>query len=359
MTTHQSPVVEFAGASKSYGTVRALSDLTVSLHPGETVALLGPNGAGKSTALDLLLGLRPPDPGGTVRLFGGSPRRAVTDSRVGAMLQSGGLMEGVRVRELVGLACDLHPRAHPVEKVLADAGITGIADRVVGKLSGGQEQRVRFALATAGECDLIVLDEPTTGMDVSARQAFWAAMREQAARGRTVLFATHYLEEADAIADRVLVLHRGRLLADGTAADIKNRAGARRISFALDGRGGGEPARRPLAGVGTDGTTVKAADGTVDEAALRSLPGVTELELSGRTVRMRSADADATVHALYATGLYPRDLEVAHLGLEEAFLTITRHAEEAEEAGDAEGAEGAERRQTDGADRSGAEAAVA
>jgi len=311
MNSQQPPVVEFSGASKSYGSVRALADLTVSLHPGETVALLGPNGAGKSTALDLLLGLRPPDPGGTVKLFGASPRKAVTDSRVGAMLQSGGLMDGVRVRELVGLACDLHRRPYPVEKVMADAGISAIADRMVGKLSGGQEQRLRFALATAGESDLIVLDEPTTGMDVSARQEFWAAMREQAAQGRTVLFATHYLEEADAIADRVIVLHRGRLLADGTAADIKNRAGARRISFALEGR--------------------------IDEAALRSLTGVTELELSGPTLRMRSSDADATVHALYGLGLYPRDLEVAHLGLEQAFLAITRDAEEADRQGQGKG----------------------
>ena len=308
MTSSASPVVEFAGAGKSYGSVRALTDLTVSLYPGETVALLGPNGAGKSTTLDLLLGLRPPDPGGTVRLFGDSPRKAVTAGRVGAMLQSGGLMEGVRVRELVQLACDLHPRAYPVEQVLATADVADIADRMVQKLSGGQEQRVRFALATAGAGDLIVLDEPTTGMDVSARQTFWSAMREQAAQGRTVLFATHYLEEADAIADRVLVLHRGRLLADGTAAEIKERAGARRISFELDG--------------------------PVDEAALRALSGLTALELSGRTVRMRSADADATVHALYGLGVYPRSLEVANLGLEQAFLAITQHAEEAEQRQD-------------------------
>lgn len=307
MTSTASAVVEFAGASKSYGSVRALSDLTVGLHPGETVALLGPNGAGKSTALDLLLGLRPPDPGGEVRLFGGAPRRAVTEGRVGAMLQSGGLMEGVRVRELVRLACDLHPRAHPVDRVLAAAGVTEIADRMVDKLSGGQEQRVRFALATAGKADLIVLDEPTTGMDVSARQSFWSAMRAQAAQGRTVLFATHYLEEADAVADRVLVLHRGRLLADGTAADIKSRAGARRVSFDLDGG--------------------------IDAAALRALPGVSELELSGRTVRMRSTDADATVHGLYAAGLYPRGIEVTGLGLEQAFLAITEKAERAERAG--------------------------
>jgi ABC-2 type transport system ATP-binding protein len=186
--------------------------------------------------------------------------------------------------------------------IASRAGVEQIADRKVNKLSGGQAQRVRFALATAGDSDLIVLDEPTTGMDVTTRQAFWATMREQADAGRTVLFATHYLEEADAVADRVLVLHRGRLLADGTAAEIKARAGARRISFDLEG--------------------------AIDETALRALPFLTTIDISGATVRIQSSDADATVHALYGLGLYPRNLEVAGLGLEQAFVAITT-AEEA------------------------------
>lgn len=294
-------VVGFESVTKSYGDVRAVDALTLALHPGETVALLGPNGAGKSTTLDLLLGLKNAD-SGTVRVFGTSPREAIVAGRVGAMLQSGGLMDEVTVGELVKLACDLHPRPYRVTDVLARAGITQIADRKVNKLSGGQEQRVRFALATAGDSDLIVLDEPTTGMDVTARQAFWATMREQADQGRTVLFATHYLEEADAIADRVLVLHRGRLLADGTAAEIKARAGARRVAFDLEG--------------------------TIDEAPLRALPFLTSIDVSGQTVRIQSADADATVHALYGLGVYPRNLEVAGLGLEQAFVAITA-AEEA------------------------------
>ncbi|MEU3850569.1 ABC transporter ATP-binding protein [Streptomyces sp. NPDC029554] len=293
--------VEFDQVSKAYGVVRAVDGLTLDLRPGQTVALLGPNGAGKSTTLDLLLGLRTPD-SGTVRLFGTGPREAITAGRVGAMLQSGGLMDEVTVAELVQLACDLHPRPYRPCEVLARAGLAQIAGRKVNKLSGGQAQRVRFALATAGDSDLIVLDEPTTGMDVTTRQAFWATMREQAGQGRTVLFATHYLEEADAVADRVLVLHRGRLLADGTAAEIKARAGARRVSFDLDG--------------------------TVDEPALRALPFLTGLDVSGRTVRIRSADADATVHALYGLGLFPRNLEVAGLGLEQAFVALTT-AEEA------------------------------
>ncbi|MEW1659980.1 ABC transporter ATP-binding protein [Streptomyces sp. NPDC093707] len=303
------PVVSFQGVSKSYGAVRAVADLHLELHPGETVALLGPNGAGKSSTLDLLLGLRTPD-AGSVSLFGTTPQRAIQQGRVGAMLQSGGLMDGVKVRELVQLARDLHPRGYAVDEIMATAGITEIADQVIGKLSGGQEQRVRFALATAGANDLIVLDEPTTGMDVSSRQTFWGAMRRQAEAGRTVLFATHYLEEADEIADRVIVLHRGRVLADGTSAEIKARAGARRITFDLD----------ELA----------------DRGALEGLPHLTSLTVShsgpatgsARTVRIQSQDADATVHALYGLGLYPRNLEVSGLGLEQAFIAITT-AEEA------------------------------
>ncbi|WP_436840317.1 ABC transporter ATP-binding protein [Streptomyces flavofungini] len=302
--------VSFDRVTKAYGDVVAVDGLSLDLHPGETVALLGPNGAGKSSTLDLLLGLRRPD-SGTVSVFGTGPREAITAGRVGAMLQSGGLMDEVTVGELVRLACDLHPRPYRVPDVLAAAGIAQIADRRVNKLSGGQEQRVRFALATAGANDLIVLDEPTTGMDVTARQAFWATMREQADQGRAVLFATHYLEEADAIADRVLVLHRGRLLADGTAAEIKARAGARKVSFDLD--------------------ELRADGAAAVEQRLRELPFLSALDISGPTVRLQSTDADATVYALYGLGVHPRNLEVAGLGLEQAFVAITA-AEEARSA---------------------------
>ncbi|CAL9448581.1 ABC transporter ATP-binding protein [Streptomyces cellulosae] len=300
MTT--TDTVVFDRVTKKYGDVRAVDGVTLALRPGETVALLGPNGAGKSTTLDLLLGLKRPD-SGSVTVLGTGPREAIVAGRVGAMLQSGGLMGEVTVAELVRLACGLHPRPYPVPEVLARAGLTAIADRRADKLSGGQAQRVRFALANAGDSDLIVLDEPTTGMDVTARRAFWATMRDQADRGRTVLFATHYLEEADAIADRVLVLHRGRLLADGTAAEIKASTGMRRIAFDLP-------------------------EGTLDEAALRRLPAVTAVTVSpGGTVRMRSSDADATVHALYGLGVYPRNIEVAGLGLEQAFVALTETEE--------------------------------
>ncbi|MFE6050170.1 ABC transporter ATP-binding protein [Kitasatospora sp. NPDC056446] len=329
-------VAAFRGVGKSYGRVRAVDGLDLVLRPGETVALLGPNGAGKSTSLDLLLGLREPDQG-SVTLFGGTPRAAIETGRVGAMLQSGGLMSDVKVRELVRLACEVHPRGLPVAQVLADAGITELAERRVDKLSGGQEQRVRFALAIAGGNDLIVLDEPTTGMDVSVRQSFWASMRAQADAGRTVLFATHYLEEADSIADRVLVLHRGRLIADGSSAEIKARAGARRIAFELHDADAADRAGADRAGGDRAG-----ADRS-SEGLLRTLPGVLSLDVTARvpgvrTVRIRTSDADASVAGIYRAGLYPRGLEVTGLGLEQAFLTITGEQDRADGAGAGSGA---------------------
>ncbi|OIV37345.1 sulfate ABC transporter ATP-binding protein [Mangrovactinospora gilvigrisea] len=301
----------FEDVRKDYGSVTAVDGVSFTLRAGETVAFLGPNGAGKSTSLDMLLGLREPS-SGRVSLFDGSPRDAIASGRVGAMLQSGGLMEDVTVRELIRLSCDLHPHRRPVDEVLADAGLTEIADRRSDKLSGGQAQRLRFGMAIAGRSDLIVLDEPTVGMDVSARQAFWKSMRTIADSGRTVLFATHYLEEADNVADRVLVVNRGRLIADGTAAEIKDRAGARHVSFDLEEL----PAR----------------------SLLEQLPALVSLEVHGRTVRMRTSDADATVAAVYGAGLYPRGLEVTSVGLEQAFLTLTADDENHTQRNDEQGA---------------------
>src|ERR1700690_2920001 len=231
------PVVSFENVSKHYGSLKAVDGLSLELRPGETVALLGPNGAGKSTSLDMLLALRKPT-AGKIRMFGNDPYHAVKGGHVGAMLQSGGLMPEVTVRELVTLIAGLHPRPVPVETTMRRAGIESVADQRVDKLSGGQTQRVRFALAIAGECELIVLDEPTTAMDVETRRLFWGNRKAEVAGARTLLFATHYLEEADQAADRILVINKGRLLADGTPAEIKERAGAKRMSFRL-GRGDG------------------------------------------------------------------------------------------------------------------------
>ena len=288
-------MVSFEDVSKVYGQVRAVDHLSLELRRGETVAFLGPNGAGKSTSLDMLLALRKPT-SGQIRVFGDSPYHAVKSGLIGAMLQSGGLMPEVTVRELVGLMAKAHPRPLPVDDTLRRAGIADLAGRRVDKLSGGQTQRVRFALAIVGESDLIVLDEPTTAMDVESRQRFWDSMRAEVAEGRTVLFASHYLEEADQAADRILVVNKGRLLADGTPAEIKKRAGAKRISFRLDG---------------------------VDETFLLGLPALVNLEIRRDQVHLQSSDSDRTLYALLDAGCRPRELEVSSLGLEQAFLAIT------------------------------------
>ena len=289
------PVVSFENVSKNYGSLKAVDGLSLDLRSGETVALLGPNGAGKSTSLDMLLALRKPT-SGKIRMFGSDPYHAIKSGKVGAMLQSGGLMPEVTVRELVTLVAGLHPRPVPVATTLRRAGIEEVAGQRVDRLSGGQTQRVRFALAIAGESDLIVLDEPTTAMDVETRQRFWAQMKEEVAEGKTLLFATHYLEEADQAADRILVINRGRLLADGTPAEIKSRAGAKQLSFRL---------------------------GSVDETFLLGLPGLVSLDLRGDIVHIQSSDSDKTLYAVLDAGYRPSDIEVSGLGLEQAFLAIT------------------------------------
>jgi len=295
------PVVSFENVSKHYGSLRAVDGLSLDLRAGETVALLGPNGAGKSTSLDMLLALRKPT-SGKIEMFGSDPYHAVQGGRVGAMLQSGGLMPEVTVRELVTLVAGFHPRPVPVDITLKRAGIDGIADQRVDKLSGGQTQRVRFSLAIAGECDLIVLDEPTTAMDVETRRLFWANMKAEVAEGKTLLFATHYLEEADQAADRILVINRGRLLADGTPTEIKARAGAKQMSFRLD---------------------------PVDEPFLLGLPGLVSLEIRNDLVQIQSSDSDATLYAVLDAGYRPYEIEVGSLGLEQAFLAITAEDDKA------------------------------
>jgi ABC-2 type transport system ATP-binding protein len=302
-TYETTDVVGFAGASKSYGGVRAVEGLDLAIGRGETVALLGPNGAGKSTTIGMLLGLLPPDEG-TVRLFGGSPRGAVAAGRVGSMLQEAGLPSNVKVAELVAFVRGLYPEPLPVEKILATAGISGLIGRRSDKLSGGQTARVRFALALSGDPDLLVLDEPTAAMDVEGRREFWKSMRSHAATGRTILFSTHYLEEADVNADRIVVIAGGRVVAEGPGTEIKNRAGGRTVSLDLSGGPSG---------------------------GLDRLPGVVSVEMHGDRATLRSTDSDATVAALVGERGTPRNLEVSGVGLEEAFLALTTQDKTREE----------------------------
>ena len=286
------------GLAKTFATragpVRAVERVDLAIAPGETVALLGPNGAGKSTTIDLLLGLTRPDRG-EVSLFGMAPAAAVAAGCVAAMLQSGGLLRDLSVRELVTMVAALYPAPLAVAEVLDATGLTALADRRTHKLSGGQAQRVRFAIALASGARLIVLDEPTVGMDVEARRELWTTIRAAAARGKTVVFATHYLEEADAYADRIVVMANGRVIADGPATEIKARAQLRTIKATLPG---------------------------ADLAQLARLPGVTTAERRGDAIVLGCADSDRAIRALIAEFDHAHDIEVTGAGLEQAFVEL-------------------------------------
>ena len=287
--------------SKSYGNVHAVRSVDLAIAPGETVAILGPNGAGKTTTIEMVLGLTRPD-SGTVTLFGKSPAQAVAAGAVGGMLQTGALVEYLSVRELVTMVASVYPRPLPVEHAMRLAGVTELAERRTNKLSGGQTQRVRFAIALVSNPDLFMLDEPTAAIDVEGRREFWASIRAVAAEGKTVIFATHYLEEADAYADRIVLMARGRIVADGPATEIKAKVSGRIIRATI-----------PVAGPA----------GPADTAALAALPGVTNAERHGEAVILTCADSDLTLRALLSRFPVARDIEVAGAGIEEAFMALT------------------------------------
>jgi ABC-2 type transport system ATP-binding protein len=227
-----------------------------------------------------------------------APRSAVAHGLVTAVMQTGGLLKDLTVAETVELTAALFAHTRPVAEVLERAGLTAIAGRRVAKCSGGEQQRLRFAMALLPEPELLILDEPTTGMDVEGRRDFWSAIRDDAERGRTVVFATHYLEEADAYADRIVLVSHGRVVADGTAAEIKAQSSGRLVTATWEGVG-----------------TSQAVD-------LRALPGVEDVELRGDTVLVRAKDSDAVARHLLTT-TPARDLQITSRGLEDAFLALT------------------------------------
>ncbi|MET0866347.1 MAG: ABC transporter ATP-binding protein [Nakamurella sp.] len=290
--------VRLTDLRKNFGSIQAVRGVDLLIAPGEVVAFLGPNGAGKSTTIDMLLGLTRPD-SGTVSIFGQRAIEAVQAGRVGAMLQGGGLLPEVTVRELVGTFAALHRRPMPVQRAMELAGITDIAGQKTTKLSGGQAQRVRYALALVPDPDLLVLDEPTVAMDVEVRRSFWASMREYTASGRTVLFATHYLDEADAFADRVVVLASGVIVADGTGAQIKQTVAGRTVSAVIP-------------------------DSEAD--LLRQLPGVVSVEHQATRMLLHCNDSDTALRALLAHYPAAHDIEIAAGNLEDAFLELTAAA---------------------------------
>ena len=290
----RTPAVRLAGATKSFGKVEAVRGIDLEIHPGEVVAFLGPNGAGKTTTIDMVLGLSKPT-SGSVEVLGIAPRQAIARGLVSAVMQTGGLLKDLTVRETVAYTASLFAGTRSLDEVLADAGITGIADRKVAKCSGGEQQRLRFAMALLPDPALLLLDEPTTGMDVEGRRAFWNAIRQDSRRGRTVLFATHYLEEADQYADRIVLISQGSIVADGTGAEIKALASGRTVRATLPG---------------------------ADPATLAALAGVDRAEVRGDTVVLHASDSDLVARHLL-TKTAARDLEITAQGLEDAFINLT------------------------------------
>lgn len=293
---NDTPVIQLRGLRKRFGAVAAVDGVDLTIRPGEVVALLGPNGAGKTTTVDLALGLSTPTDGEAL-LFGAEPRTAVVAGRVGAMLQGGALLPDTTVRDAVALVAAAHRRPMPVDEALRRARCTEIAGRRVNKLSGGQLQRARFAVAVVSDPDLLVLDEPTAAMDVEARHTFWSSMREFTDAGRTVVFATHYLDEADTFADRIVIMRAGRVVADGSPAAIKAITATRAVRFC---------------GVGPDA-----------HVALRGLPGVVSLEARHDSVTLRSDRSDDTLRALLTSFPQAYDVQVVASTMDDAFLALT------------------------------------
>ncbi|MFT4086644.1 MAG: ABC transporter ATP-binding protein [Gordonia sp. (in: high G+C Gram-positive bacteria)] len=300
---NETPAIRLHDLTKTFSvsggsTVTAVDGIDLSIRAGEVVAFLGPNGAGKTSTIDMILGLSRPD-SGSVEVFGQPARSAARNGRVAAVMQTGGLLNDYTVAETVRVIASLHHRLDQMGEVMDRAGLTEIADRKVSRCSGGEQQRLKFALALLPDPDLIVLDEPTAGMDVESRRAFWATMRADAQAGRTVVFATHYLEEADAFADRVVMIAHGKIVADGSTSQIRARAGGRIVSAVMN------PDALP--------------------SVLATVSGVQLVEQRGGRVYLSASNSDVLLrHLLNDTDAH--DLEVASHNLEDAFVALTSHS---------------------------------
>lgn len=291
------PAVELTSVSKSFlGTdgdvVHAVDGITLTVPPGKVVALLGPNGAGKSTTIDMVLGLTQPD-SGSVRVFGGSPLAAVQSGIASVVLQSGGLLPELTVAETMSMIGSLFDPTR-VERCMRRANLTEIAGRQVSKCSGGEQQRLRFGLALLPDPDLLILDEPTAGMDVEARRAFWNEIRLDASAGVTIVFATHYLEEANAFADRIILVNHGRIAADDTADAIRAAACGRLVSAALSAEA---------------------------ERDLLAQPDVVLAQRRGNRLTLSNPDSDSLAGRVLELG--GTDLEVVPKSLDDAFIALT------------------------------------
>jgi ABC-2 type transport system ATP-binding protein len=298
-------VASLSHITKRYANgVLSLDDLSLTLHRGEIVALLGPNGAGKSTAVKLMMGLCAPT-SGAVRVFNADPRHTATRLRTGVMLQVGRAPEMLRVREHVNIFRGYYPNPMPYADIVRAAGLQGIESRMFGQLSGGQKQRTLFALALAGDPDLVFLDEPTVGLDIEARRGMWAEIRSLAARGKTVLLTTHYLEEADALAHRIIVINKGRVVCEGTPAEVKS------LGVAATGI------------VSSRTLKIIRCVTELPTVTILAIPGVTTAETLGPTTTITTTQPEQTLRELLALDQTLHSLEVTSPALEDAFLALT------------------------------------
>jgi ABC-2 type transport system ATP-binding protein len=289
------PAVELINVTKHYGSVQALKGVSLTVHPGEVVAVLGPNGAGKSTSIALMLGMRRPT-SGSVSLFGRNPRLANHRKRIGVMLQESGVPETLKVRELVELFGRFHDNPMVTQEAIKVAGLEEKANTRLSRLSGGQKQRVYFALAVVGNPDVLFLDEPTTGLDVESRRNFWDQINIQVQRGKTIILTTHNLEEADALAKRIVVINQGEIIVDGTPDEIKGHVGGKHVRF-------------------------HAPNLSIED--LQTLAGVQSVQLLNKKFEIYTKQPEAILATLFKDGAELSDLEVEGAGLEEAFLALT------------------------------------
>ena len=308
--TDHMDAVRLTDLHKSFGEVTAVDGVDLTIRPGEVVALLGPNGAGKTTTIDMILGLSRPT-NGDARVFGMSPRQAVDRGLVAAVMQTAGLLPDITVRETVQLTASLFSHRIDAEEAMHRAGVTDFASRIVKKCSGGQQQRLRFAMALVSDPALLILDEPTTGMDVEGRRSFWEAIHADAERGRTIVFATHYLEEADAFADRIVLMRHGRIIADGTAAEIRASVSGRSLRATLT-------------------CTPEQLHGALTDLQTRGR--IHDIEILGNTLTLSSTDTDAVAALLLGDHL-AKDLEITSRGLEDAFMALTSDSASAPSTG--------------------------
>ena len=291
--------IQLTGVSKIFKGKPAVDNLTLSIQEGTVVALLGPNGAGKTTTVSMILGLQQPTKG-TVKLLGADPREQKVRNRIGAMLQDVSVIDGLKVSESINLFRSYYEKPLALQYLLQVSNLESEKDKIASSLSGGQQRRLGFALALAGDPEIIFLDEPTVGMDVTSRHLFWDTVRAMAGRGRTIVLTTHYLDEADSVADRIVVINNGKLIADGTPSEIKAETTGRVISF--------------IAGE------------SVTTERLLAIPGVTDIQWSGRKVKLSSSNTDQLIAALIEKRFEMRDIEIQSGGLEDAFQALVQTA---------------------------------